>query len=159
MLNYGNQAFSEELKVADFIIQQLTEDETIFTHEIARQIYEIYIQEHSKGNYLDSNFFVHQENHDIMPFIADLMVEHYELSNGWEKNDVLVITQDFNYTKETLSIIYHYKFKRANQLLFYTTDMLKEEVNEEQETVLLQEYQIAYNIKKTIAGLLGNIVG
>jgi len=159
LLNYGNQAFSEELKVADFIIQQLTEDETIFTHEIARQIYEIYIQEHSKGNYLDSNFFVHQENHDIMPFIADLMVEHYELSNGWEKNDVLVITQDINYTKETLSIIYHYKFKRANQLLFYTTDMLKEEVNEEQETVLLQEYQIAYNIKKTIAGLLGNIVG
>jgi len=159
LLNYGEKPFSEDLKVADFIIQQLTEDETIFTHEIARQVYEIFLEEHTKGLYLDSNYFVHQENQDIILFVADLILEHYELSAGWEKHDVIVISHDTNYSKETLSIIYHYKFKRANQLLFYTNDVLKEVTNEEQETILLQEYQSAYNIKKQIAGLLGNIVG
>ncbi len=159
LLNYGDLDFSKEIKVADFIFQKLEEDEAIFTHEIARQIYEEFKEAYEEGNVLPVQYFTTHANQEIVEFVANLLADNYDLSHGWQKNEVEIDPMEIIYAKESLSVVQIYKFKRASQLVNYATEAIKEAFDAEEESLLLKEFTHAYKLKQEIAKLIGNVIG
>lgn len=158
LLLFGELQFTAEAKVADYMLKELEEDETIFTHELARQVMEAYKENWEKGEYLSEKFFINQSNNDLVAFIADILTETHDLSAGWIENEVFVRTKELNYTQEALSAVYYYKLKKANQMLDYTTELLVEkDLDEERE--VLKEHKAMHYLKRQISQALGNVVG
>jgi DNA primase len=155
LLLHGHEQISEHKKVVDFILDKLEEDQAIFTHELAKQVLEEYEHSFRENNtLLNSKDFTSKSDQVLVQFIAELISNPYLLSNGWEKNEVKVRTDAYNYTQETLDIIRLYKLKQARNMLNVAQEALKDS---EQETELLMEIASIKKVQRELGEKLGNV--
>lgn len=158
LILHGDKPLTENTKVADYIINELKGDETIFTHEMARQVLDLYIEQQESGLIADEKFFISKEDSNLVAFIADILSDNYELSQGWLQNEVIVRAKDLNYTHEALSVIRHYKVKKAKQIVDHCTELLKNELSPGEEEEILKEHQASHGLMKQTTESMGIIV-
>ncbi|MEA3479537.1 MAG: DNA primase, partial [Bacteroidota bacterium] len=104
LLNYGSDdiAFEEidemqkrvsvVVKVAQFIVNDLKEDEIQLQDPVYHTILNEYILALEKEFIPDEQYFVNHENADIARIAVDLLSTPYELSKNWVKNKIIVPT-------------------------------------------------------------------
>jgi len=158
LILHGQKQLTENQKVADYMIRELKEDETIFTHEMARQALEIYIEQVESGSSADEKFFISKEDSNLVAFVADLLSYNYDLSEGWLKNEVVVRTMELNYAQDCLSAIQWYKIKKANQMIIHYNNLLKD-VSQEEEREVQEEYMAVISLKRQVTDSVGNVIG
>lgn len=120
MLMYGSSTFlderqnengdmvSEQVFVAQFIIDDLLADGITFINEINRKIFNIFNQAIDDNNIPDDQFFVSHEDPDIAQLAADLLSTPYKLDQ-WEKHGIFVKKEEDVLKMAVLSTIYRYK--------------------------------------------------
>jgi len=158
LILHGHKQLTEEVKVADFIIQELLDDETIFTHELARQVFEIYVEQREEDVTADERYFISREDPNIVSFVADILSDPSDLSEGWILNEVFVRTKDLNYTQESLSTIHYYKLKKANQMILHYNKLLQDASAEDEQEVQ-REYMAVISLKRQVTASIGNVIG
>ena len=129
-----------------------------FTHEMARQALEIYIEQVESGSSADEKFFISKEDSNLVAFVADLLSYNYDLSEGWLKNEVVVRTMELNYAQDCLSAIQWYKIKKANQMIIHYNNLLKD-VSQEEEREVQEEYMAVISLKRQVTDSVGNVIG
>ena len=157
ILLHGKEPISESKNVADFLFEQLTLDEMVFTHELAKQVLDEIQQQYEQDKILlESHHFVKSTNKELVEFIAELVANPYILSEGWEDNEVKVRSIELNYTLEALDLIKRYKLKLARRMLEFAEQALKDADVLEQ-TDIMKEIMAIKSFQSQIASETGNV--
>lgn len=104
----NGQIITEKVSIAQLIIDDLRNDEIVFTDATNRKIFNIFDQAIDEGKFPDDTFFVTHEDPDIVQLTADLLSSPYRL-DGWDKKGIFVKKEEQMLKAAAISSLYRYK--------------------------------------------------
>jgi DNA primase len=112
----------------------------------------------SRGEVLDTNYFLNHQDPEIQQLAITLVSEKYELSENWERHEIFVPTEIDKLADAAYSNILRIKKSVAEQRMAQIQGELKTTTDIETETELLKQFMYFKDVDKQISGLLGVIV-
>jgi DNA primase len=144
--------------VAEFIINDLTEDELNFQNPLYQHILSEFADGVEKNMILTEKHFVHHPDPGIAQIAIDLMATPYELSEGWKTNKIWVTLEQEILRETVISSVLSFKSKKVEQMIAQNQKQIKEATGEEEVIQLMQRQQRLKQISRTINRRLGRIV-
>ncbi len=164
LLHYGSHKLfpvdeldpdSEYISVAEYIIQEIKNDELEFKNLVYRRVFEEYHQFLSQGREPTHQDFIGHGDPEISKLAADLLSTPYELSKVHARKGVHVKTEDLTLKKSVPETLIAYKtkiLKMAEQEKLRQMKKVQEDhLPVEEMTRLQQEIMIIKEVIKTIA--------
>lgn len=152
----GNKIL-EQVSVAQFIIDDLKNDECLFLDPTNRKVFNLFDHAIDEGRIPDDQFFVSHEDEAIAGLAADLLSTPYKLDQ-WEKFGIYVKREEDVLKATVLSSIYRYKDfiiesrrKAVEEELQNTTDL-------DNQLILLKKKKDLDDIRKQINKELGIVI-
>ena len=152
----GNRIL-EQVSVAQFIIDDLKNDECLFLDPTNRKVFNLFDRAIDEGRIPDDQFFVSHEDEAIAGLAADLLSTPYKLDQ-WEKFGIYVKREEDVLKATVLSSIYRYKDfiiesrrKAVEEELQNTTDL-------DNQLILLKKKKDLDDIRKQINKELGIVI-
>ncbi len=170
LLNYGSDdiAFEEidetqkrvsmVVKVAQFIINDLKEDEIQLQDPVYHTILNEYILALEKEFIPDEQYFVSHENADIARIAVDLLSTPYELSKNWVKNKIIVPTEKQHLKISVESSLLALKAKEVERQITTNQHRIKGSTEEQDLLILLEEQKRLKNVSREINARLSRII-
>ncbi len=169
LLNYGNLEFrspnakkdKEEtiVSVAEFIVNEIINDELELDNPVYRQIFEEIHQQTNSNNHLNERYFINHPDENIRTLSADLLSLSYDLSKIWKKHESYVEPEDMKLKEIIPETLIAFKNKKIMQAIRETQDLLRsaQEKKKQDDIEILQERFIILNrLKKKLAKDLGD---
>jgi len=170
LLSYGNQdIIFEELnelkqkievpiKIAEFIVHDLRNDEIELENPEYRLIFDEYVHSLSKGLIPDEAHFTQFQDSRVANLAIDLLSTPYELSYNWERNKIHVKTEQDNLKVQVASTVLSFKVKKIEQMIMANQKELKETTDTEDYMILLQKHMSLKQVSREINKQLSRIV-
>ena len=120
LLQYGNErlyeiqdehAGNEYISVAEYVVNEILNDELEFRNLLYRQIFEEVDNMIQKGEIIEIKHFVNHENPSISRLAVDLLSSPYSLSKVHERKGALVETEEMLLKKNVPKALIEYKRK------------------------------------------------
>jgi len=120
LLQYGNErlyeiqdehAGNEYISVAEYVVNEILNDELEFKNLLYRQIFEEVNNIIQKGEVIEIKHFVHHENPSISQLAVDLLSSPYNLSKVHSRKGATVETEDMLLKKNVPKALIEYKRK------------------------------------------------
>jgi DNA primase len=120
LLQYGNErlyeiqdehAGNEYISVAEYVVNEILNDELEFKNLLYRQIFEEVNNMIQKGEVIEIKHFVHNENPSISQLAVDLLSSPYSLSKVHSRKGAMVETEDMLLKKNVPKALIEYKRK------------------------------------------------
>ena len=120
LLQYGNErlyeiqdehAGNEYISVAEYVVNEILNDELEFKNLLYRQIFEEVNNIIQKGEVIEIKHFVHHENPSISQLAVDLLSSPYSLSKVHSRKGATVETEDMLLKKNVPKALIEYKRK------------------------------------------------
>jgi len=124
-----------EISVAEYIINEIQDDELEFKNLIYKQMFEEYHDHLEKGEILSSRYFINHTDEEISKLAADLLSTSYGLSRIWRQHENYVETEDMKLKKIVPETLVSYKRK--------ILEIAKKEKHEQLKTA--QESKLPYS--------------
>lgn len=160
LLEFGQMPFSEELTVAQHIINEIAEHD--FNHPVFQKIKMLFKEEIQKGNIPDHKFFLQQEDEILRSTALTLISSPYHLSEHWrKKHEIYVPDKIENYKKDVESSLHRFKIKLLDRMIRENAQEIKNAEQNKNEEALLQCLQIKNelnNLKGQLAKAIGTVV-
>jgi len=175
LLNYGSEVIEIEtassddltadtpklsLQVAQFVVNEIRNDELDFIHPIYRAIFDEYA--HSIDNLdhevtiLTDKHFINHTDSKISHIAADLLSTPYKLSNIWRRNDNYIQFEEINLTKGVPRAVLDFKDKKVRELLATIIKELEDKSkSQEEQTSMIEKYMLLKEISTIFARQLG----
>ncbi len=157
LLNYGAEEVIFEkkndkgrmeevpVKVAEFIVHDLLQDEIEFQNPIYQQIFNEFVAFYEKGEIPEQKNFISYEDEKVAEVAVNLISEPYELSSNWEKHKIYVKTEKDILKNAISSCVLSFKARKVDNLILETQQKIRETRDEEELKELLQSQ---VNLKK-----------
>lgn len=169
LLNYGNMEFispnakkdKEEtiVSVAEFIVNEIINDELELDNPVYRQIFEEIQQQTNSNNHLDEKYFINHPDESISTLSADLLSLSYDLSKIWKKRESYVESEDMKLKDIIPETLIAFKNKKIMLAIRETQDLLKsaqEKKNQDNIESLQEKFIMLNRLKKKLAKDLGD---
>jgi DNA primase len=123
LLNYGNTDFSTDIqnktpqKVAQYIINEIQNEELEFQNLIYRQIYEDFEKYLADNEIPQIDYFLHHTNQEIRSITAEIISPTYELSKLWKKRGSGEGNPEDRLSETVPEAIVRFKFKILEQMI------------------------------------------
>ena len=169
LLNYGNLEFrspnakkdKEEtiVPVAEFIVNEIINDELKLDNPVYRQIFEEIQQQTNSNNHLDERYFINHPDESIRTLSADLLSLSYGLSKIWKKHESYVESEDMKLKEIIPETLIAFKNKKIMLAIRETQDLLRsaqEKKNQDDIEILQERFIILNRLKKKLAKDLGD---
>lgn len=163
LLMYGNKVFekdqetSVERTVADYIINEIRNDELKFENLLYHKLFEEVADLLKNGKKIEQQYFIQHPDPEIAHISAELCVSKYYLHKFWEKRGSFVQTPEDKLGEYIPNLIHQYKRKVMQKAQDKTIKKIKQLQNkdsdEEEIQKLLEEKR---NIEKVIHLLVQN---
>jgi DNA primase len=174
LLNYGpeeiefehkneqGQKETMQIKVANFIINDLLSDEIIFNDPLYQRIFEEYAGFIEKDMVPNDKYFINHTSKTLASKAIDLLTSPYELSDKWlSKARIEVATEDQKIKVATVNAVLSLKAKKIEQLIAKNQAELqtaeKEERYEEMQELLSEQKELK-EISRVIYNQLGRVI-
>lgn len=168
LLTYGNEEIdinnaidnddeneAVKVKVADYIVGDIKNDEVEFTNSSYNQIINICSDLISKNQDFDSRALTHNVNPDISQTVIDIVANKYTFSPNWEKKKIYLATESDVLDKLVPKTLLSYKAKRINQVVQELLKQMQNEEDEEQKNKYVKKYLDVKKMLDDINYLLG----
>ncbi len=168
LLHYGDmELFSEPgddpfsahtVSVAEFIINEILNDDLEFKNLVYQQIFEDYTTHFQKDEIPESKFFINHSDEKIRTLAADIFTDNYKASAIWTKGGKKIETPDKTLKEDVPKAINSYKLKIIQQAIKENEEHLKNSSSDDIELInTLLEQKIALNeTKRKLAAETGN---
>lgn len=160
LLQYGNKKVTvdeKELLLSEFVIGDLEGFE--FTHELYKEIYEIYKVEQILSDEVDDMVFLSSENQQIAKTAIDLISSKYEISEGWAKLQVYVLNEGEKIEKVAYLMINRLKWRHLRWMIKENLKQI-EQCKDEEDLMILQKKHLDYKRAEiNLAKEIGNVTG
>lgn len=172
LLNYGDRNTTQifidqdgkecllELKVADYIIQELESDELELENEMCKHIYEIFKLGSEKNSFPSFFTFTQDANKHVMEFVVDLCANGYDLSPHWQSKGIAIQTESDGLKLNELvrEVVIAYKIEKIDELIRQIDEKLKIENSFDDLQSLLKEKDSYTKMKMERSVLLNRVI-
>ena len=152
----GNKVF-EPVSVAQFIIDDLKNDNCLFLDPTNRKIFDLFDQTIDEGRIPDDQFFISHEDENIAQLAADVLSTPYKLDQ-WEKYGIFVKREEDVLKATVLSSIYRYKDLIIEEQRKVVEEELKAATDSEDQLILLKRKKDLDEIRKQLNQQLGIVI-
>ncbi|MBI4648432.1 MAG: DNA primase [Bacteroidia bacterium] len=169
LINYGSYELfvikkdiyepAKAVSVAQYIFNELKQDNLSLTHPVIKQIFEEYENSLNNGIILESKHFTKHPDKEINSMAADLVTTKYKLSKIHSKAGVFVETEDMKLRELVPKAIYEYKSKLIFNKLKDIELMMKQaqqNKNYEEFEEYLQQFVAITQVKLLLSKNLGD---
>lgn len=159
LLNYADKAL-ENQKLEEFIVHELEDVE--FSNPVYRQIYETWRDGVTRGENMNTVFFLHHESDAIRKAVTDLMTTRYDISQHWGDKYKIFIPKEQDVLNEmALGNVLRLKFRVVQKMMEDNLGEIKKaetsgDWNQLDEKLTMQEG--LKQAERELAGLLGIVV-
>ncbi len=129
------------ITVAEYIINEILNDELEFKNLIYKQIFEEYLSAINKGEMPKKKQFIYHENPEINTLTADLLSSSYTLSKIFKKGGAFIETEDMILKKVVPETIIAYKRKILEMAQKEISEKIKEAQSEKLTIEEIQQLQ------------------
>ncbi len=172
LLQYGNErlyeiqdehAGNEYISVAEYVVNEILNDELEFKNLLYRQIFEEVNNIIQKGEVIEIKHFVHHENPSISQLAVDLLSSPYSLSKVHSRKGAMVETEDMLLKKNVPKALIEYKRKILEVAQREKEEQIREvqQVNNddlEEVNPLMQQYITITSLINTISKERGWVI-
>jgi len=170
LLNYGaddivlEEVEGEEsqpavpVKVAQFIVNDLKDDDIQMQNSVYQSIFTEYVQALNKEFIPDEQYFVGHERQEIARTAVDLLSSPYELSKNWIKNKINVPTEQQRLQVSVETSLLALKAKEVERQIILNQGRMKDNTDEDDLIILLEEQKKLKNISREINARLSRII-
>ncbi|MDF1548821.1 MAG: DNA primase [Bacteroidales bacterium] len=155
----GDDPFSSNtISVAEYIINEILNDDLEFKNLVYKQIFEDYTSHFKREEIPDSKFFVNHPDEKIRALAADIFSEDYKASAIWTKGGKKIETPDKTLKEDVPKAINSYKLKIIQQAIKDNEIQLKKLLPGQIELInmLLEQKMTLNETKRKLAEETGN---
>ena len=156
LLLYGTTPL-DDITVAQMIIDDLLNDEIIFTNPVNRKIFDIYDQALNGEQLPDDQYFISNEDEQISQLAIDLLSSPYKLDR-WEKHGIFVKKEEDRLKLTVQYAILRYKDQIIDAHRKEIQDQIKEEQDPDNQLILLKKKKHWDDLRVQINKLLGIVI-
>jgi DNA primase len=158
LLEFGLKEWESGTTVADYILNNITEDELIDNTKLLEIIQTFKIWYESKIEPTEKNFLYH-ENQEMSLLVVSIMEFNYEVSAGWqEQYEMPVPTRDQNYKEEVYSTVNYLKLRKIKRLIGINQKDLEESHTAEEQLSLLQTHKHLKDLEIEMTRQMGTVI-
>ncbi len=158
LLEFGLKEWEPGISVADYMLNNITEDELIDNSKLLEiiQIYKVWYDEGIEPT--EKNFLYH-ENHEINSLVVSIMEFPYEVSPGWkEQYEMPVPTRNETYKEEVMSTVNYLKLRKIKRLISINQKDLEQPHSAEEQLSLLQTHKHLKDLEVELTRQLGTVI-
>ncbi len=158
LLEFGLKEWESGTTVADYILNNITEDELIDNTKLLEIIKTYIIWYESNIEPTEKNFLYH-ENQEMSLMVVSIMEFNYEVSAGWQENyEMPVPTRDQNYKEEVYSTVNYLKLRKIKRLIGINQKDLEESHTAEEQLSLLQTHKHLKDLEIEMTRQMGTVI-
>ena len=158
LLEFGLKEWEPGISVADYILNNITEDELIDNSRLLEiiQTYKIWYDEGLEPT--EKNFLYH-ENQQMSSLVVSIMEFPYEVSPGWKENyEMPVPTREDNYKEEVFSTVNYLKLRKIKRLISINQKDLEKPHSPEEQISLLQTHKHLKDLEVEMTRQMGTVI-
>lgn len=143
LVQFGHLPYRDTvLTVNDYVLQQIEADGFEFEHPLYKRVLETVKTTIENMEPVDENFFIKQEDQEVVSLAADFLTEKYKISPHWEEKFEIYITEiKDNYANDVDSVMLHLKLKKLDVLMQQNLDEMRR-TEEEMPPILVEEHVV-----------------
>ncbi|HRY32654.1 MAG TPA: DNA primase [Bacteroidales bacterium] len=148
-----------QVKVGEFIIQDLLKDDIRFSNILFQQVFDEFVAAYREGKLPDEQVFFNHTDGKIAQLAVDMVSSPYLLSKNWfEKKHISVLTEKQVLADAVTSSVLSFKLRQVEKMMSGNQRRIRQMDDEEGVIELLQQQQRLSQVKKRISEKLGRIV-
>jgi DNA primase len=153
-----NREVESPVKIADFIILDLTGDELGFENPLYARIFSSYLEAYHRQTIPDRHEFLSHSDPEISRTAVDLVFAPYSLSRNWESNNIVVQEED-RYLKElVITAILSFKVKKLDKIISGKQKEIRDCSDPREQELLLEELRTLKKSSIRVNRELGRII-
>lgn len=157
LLDNENHPIDINASVAEFIIDNIENDNLQFVHPYAQRVYEFFKEHYHQNTFPSIQRLLSENQNDpgFQSYVIQQVTFPYEISHNWEKELLIsVMSTDNSFillSKEVKDVMILYKLLHLRIQQDELIEQLKEITSEEQENEILEKLNILDKVKKFLA--------
>ncbi len=158
LLEYGLNEWEDEKKVADYLLYDFIDDETLEDPMLKKIIntYKIWYEENLEPT---SKSFLYTEDLAMSNTVVHLIEFPYEVSDGWEtKYEMPVPTREENYKMDIISTLRYLELKKIKKLISLNADELGKTTSVDLQMLLIQTHSHLKNMEMQLTKEIGMVI-
>jgi DNA primase len=157
LLLYGHLSFSEEQKIADFVLEAL--DSFEIENKTLEKVVNTYRQWYQAGTEPTEKSFLYHDDKEMSSMVISLLEFPYELSPNWEKRmEGLKVGKPNPELQETTDSLNYFKLRKIKEMLVQNQTELSRATNTDDQLRLMHVHQDLKTFEREITGQMGNVI-
>jgi DNA primase len=158
LLEYGLMEWEGEKKVADYLLDDFMEEDTLEDEMLKKIVgkYKIWYQE--KLNPTAKNF-LYSDDLAMSNAVVHLIEFPYEVSDGWQqKYEMAVPTREENYKNDIASTIRYHELKKIKKLITLNAEELSKTTSTDRQMLLIQTHAHLKTMEMQLTKEIGMVI-
>lgn len=130
-LDENGEPVKFSMKIADYIIQSMKEDNFTFNNDVFKRIYEEYAELYGKGETVNEEYFVRHEDMAISQVAAGLASDNYPLAD-WSRRNIGIKTEKDHLGITAEKAVFAFKARKIEIMIKELQESIKYPMNEEE---------------------------
>lgn len=158
LVEFGTKDWDEEKKVADFLFEEMIDEELFDNKQLWRviQTYKTWYDE--KLEPTAKNFLYH-EDQQLSTMVVSIMDVQHELSEKWKSEfEMAVPTREDTYREEVVSTLKYLKIRKIKRMIEQNQQDMQQPHTQEELMMLLQTHVHLKEMQRSILDKLGTVI-
>ena len=158
LLEFGLKEWEPGTTVANYILNNVTEDELIDNSKLL-EVIETYKAWYDAGIEPTEKNFLYTENQEMSSLVVSIIEFPYEVSPGWKEHyEMPVPTRDDTYKEEVFSTVNYLKLRKIKRLISINQKDLEQPHTAEEQLSLLQTHKHLKDLEVEMTRQMGTVI-
>lgn len=158
LLEFGLKEWESGTTVAEYILNNITEDELIDNSKLM-EVIQTYKAWYDAGIEPTEKNFLYHENQQMSALVVSIMEFPYEVSPGWKEHyEMPVPTRDDTYKEEVFSTVNYLKLRKIKRLISINQKDLEQPHSAEELLSLLQTHKYLKGLEVEMTRQMGTVI-
>ena len=158
LIEFGLKEWEPGVTVADYIMNNITEDELIDNEKLL-EVAITYKKWYHEGLEPSGKHFLYHENQQMSSLVVSILEFPYEVSAGWKEHyEMPVPTREDNYREEVFSTVNYLKLRKIKKLISINQKDLEQPHSAEEQIALLQTHKHLKDLEVEMTRQMGTVI-
>lgn len=160
LLNYADQQVKDEDDNDELFISYFLNEleDVVFETPVYHEILEHFVSHLKEGRLVDQQSLLSQVSKDAQTLVIDILVDKYEISNGWLDKHKIIVPQETDKLKiNSFYSVLRLKWRLVQKMIKANMEKLIEDKPDKNEEDILRMHNELKKLEMSIASELGNV--
>ena len=153
----GEEPVKFTMKIADYIIESMKEDNFSFESAICQKIFEECCAMHENGQPITEEYFLRHPDTEINQMAMNLSADAHPLSD-WSRRSIGIKTEKDHLGLSAEKAVYAFKSRKIEIMIKELDDYIKNPINEQELNERMERKQRLNNAKRMFKNKLGRVI-